>query len=91
MRLTSTQRFRVRAGRPSWPTGKSLALVVDRGGIKKLTDEERASLELRRPHHGEEVDDVPLASVEWLVEQGYIEPVTAAPASLPDREDEHDG
>ena len=59
----------------TYPIGSSLELVRKAGGISKLTDDQRASLKVRRVQSGEWCDDLPAESVDGLVASRDVEVV----------------
>jgi hypothetical protein len=67
-------RLRAKVGL-TYPTGASLEVVRKAGGIKKLTAEQGAELELKHVAAGEPCDDLPEESRKWMVAQGLVEVV----------------
>lgn len=67
-------RYRVNIGL-RYPVGPGLDAVRRAGGLKGLTDDQRAALTFAEPAVGTVVDDVPVESAAWLVEQGVLTPL----------------
>ena len=59
-------RYKVLGGNLAWPTGTSLEMVRERGGLRFLTLTERAKLTMCRPKTGDIVEGVPDESVASL-------------------------
>lgn len=57
----------------TYPVGESARLVVSRGGVSKLNEEERKSLKWRRVLPGGACDDLPKESVSEQIRIGRVE------------------
>lgn len=70
----------------TYPARECQAMVAAAGGLRCLTADERARLQMRRVEAGEYCDDLPDTSIPILLEQGAIalettddEPATPRP------------
>ena len=69
-------RFRLRAVVGlKYPVGDSLQVVLDAGGMSKLTNAQAAELDCKTPQAGEWCDDMPEGSVDAFIAKGAIERV----------------
>ena len=65
-----------------YPTGESLKLVQRRGGMRRLTAEERETLVIKTVPPGGYCDDLPKASIPNWLARGTIEEVTLVLGTL---------
>ena len=63
----------------SYPDAKSLPIVVEAGGMSKLTAEQREQVKIRNVKPGEWCDDLPGISRDHMLSSGSVEEIEADP------------
>ncbi len=59
-----------------YPDADSRAVVLEAGGLSKLTPEARAGVTMREVNAGDFCDDLPESKVQEFLERGFIEEVS---------------
>ena len=63
-----------------YPDAKSLPIVLEAGGMSKLSEEQLEKVTLRRVKPGQWCDDLPEVSRAYRLERGHVEEVDVSPA-----------